>query len=60
MMDDHLMMMPRPGRMHMMGRGGGFPPHGHPMDFYYSPYMGDYYGGARPPFGKKLISTRTL
>lgn len=45
------MMPPRPGGMHMLGRGGGFPPHGHPMDFYYNPFMEDYYGG-RPPYGK--------
>ena len=51
-MDPRMMMPPRPGGMHMLGRGGGFPPHGgHPMDFYYNPFMEDYYGGGRPPYG---------
>ena len=51
--DPRMMMPPRPGGMHMMGRGGGFPPPGgHPMDYYFHPYMEDYYGGARPPYGK--------
>ena len=49
--DPRMMMPPRPGGMHMLGRGGGFPPHGgHPMDYYYNPYMEEYYGG-RPPYG---------
>ncbi len=55
--DPRLMMPPRPGGMHMMGRGGGFPHRGPPMDFYYNPFMDDFYGGGgggggRPPFSK--------
>lgn len=59
MMGDPHMMMPHPG-MHMMGRGGAFPPHGHPMDYYYNPYMDEYYGRGRPPFGEKTLVLREL
>lgn len=56
--DPHMMMPPRPG-MHMMGRGG-YPPHGPPMDFYYHPYMEDYYaGGGRPPYGEHMSAHGT-
>ena len=50
--DPRMMMPPRPG-MHMMGRGG-FPPHGPPMDYYFNPYMDDFYGGGRPPYGEYI------
>ena len=46
-------MMPR-GRVPMMGVGrGGYPFPGHPVDYYFNPYLDenvDLYGGGRPPY----------
>ena len=54
---DPRMMMPRPGMAPMMGMSrDSFHFQGPPMDYYYSPYMDDFFAGGRPPFGGGVSS----